>query len=524
MMARVARYGSEELFDGTRADLLARRPQRRLLRRPRRFDRGLRRRRARPAAGLPRPARAPVLRRAQSLQRARGPRQRARRRADSAAARQARRLPPARLDRARHRRDRHARVHPAPRRPDPPRARRRRRDRPGAHRRHLAPGSVPEQERLSAPPARHRAGRRSGRLPRLLLAQRSRPARRDRARPPRAEEPVARADGRRPRTHRDLRPRAGVRPRRRRRRSGGPRGRGLRRVGGAAHDRHRKRRARRPGRDELEDRELPRLSDRHLGPGARRPRTGAGAEVRRATRALARGRRPRLRHDAVPAAARRRRTGPRPRDRRRHRRALSQARRCRRRALRRRRHLLRGDRDGSGPVRAAPRLSWSAAATRPARRPLPRPDRAARAHAGARRRPRGDDVGLPRAADRAVPIGSRCTYMRDHCARRQRSPRERHLGRARARRDDAPGERGLRHDRRRAEHAVGERLPGARRARVRAHRRERGRRRGFAVRDFAGRRLRGRRRRSGSVKRVASGVGEGSVVVQSVHRFLQPTG
>ena len=29
--------------------------------------------------------------------------------------------------------------------------------------------------------------------------------------------------------------------------------------------------------------------------------------------------------------------------------------------------------------------------------------------------------------------------------------------------------------------------------------------------------------RSGSVKRVASGVGEGSVVVQAVHRFLHPT-
>ena len=28
--------------------------------------------------------------------------------------------------------------------------------------------------------------------------------------------------------------------------------------------------------------------------------------------------------------------------------------------------------------------------------------------------------------------------------------------------------------------------------------------------------------RSGSVKRVASGVGEGSVVVQAIHRFLQP--
>ena len=28
--------------------------------------------------------------------------------------------------------------------------------------------------------------------------------------------------------------------------------------------------------------------------------------------------------------------------------------------------------------------------------------------------------------------------------------------------------------------------------------------------------------RSGSVKRVASGVGEGTVVVQAVHRFLHP--
>jgi len=29
--------------------------------------------------------------------------------------------------------------------------------------------------------------------------------------------------------------------------------------------------------------------------------------------------------------------------------------------------------------------------------------------------------------------------------------------------------------------------------------------------------------RSGSVKRVASGVGEGSVVVQAIHRFLNPS-
>ena len=41
-------------------------------------------------------------------------------------------------------------------------------------------------------------------------------------------------------------------------------------------------RARRTGRVELEDRELPRLSDRHFRPGARGPRLHAGAEIRRA--------------------------------------------------------------------------------------------------------------------------------------------------------------------------------------------------------------------------------------------------
>ena len=43
-------------------------------------------------------------------------------------------------------------------------------------------------------------------------------------------------------------------------------------------------RARRSGRHELEDRELPRLPDRHLRPGARRPRLHAGGEVRRRDR------------------------------------------------------------------------------------------------------------------------------------------------------------------------------------------------------------------------------------------------
>ena len=178
---------------GGRAGVLARRAQRRLLRRPRRLDRDLRPRRARPAAGVRDPAPAPVRGRARPVQRAPGAGERARRRAERAAARQARRLPPHGLDRERHRRDRHARVHPAPGRADPPRPRRRRRRRPGAQRRHDAAGPVPEPQRLPAAPARHRGRRRRGRLPRLLLAHRGRSAGGDRARPAGAEEPVARA-------------------------------------------------------------------------------------------------------------------------------------------------------------------------------------------------------------------------------------------------------------------------------------------------------------------------------------------
>ena len=94
----------------------------------------------------------------------------------------------------------------------------------------------------------------------------------------------------------------------RRRRAGGPRGGGLRRVGGARRAGARVERARRPGGLELEDRELPRLSDRHLRAGARRPRLRAGAEVRRRDHDRARAR-PQLTCDRKPyAIADRRRT------------------------------------------------------------------------------------------------------------------------------------------------------------------------------------------------------------------------
>ena len=78
------------------------------------------------------------------------------------------------------------------------------------------------------------------------------------------------------------RPRVGrLRRRHHRRRAGGPRGGGLRRVRRAAHDRHRARGARRPGRDVVADRELSRLSQRRLGRRACQPRAAAGAAARR---------------------------------------------------------------------------------------------------------------------------------------------------------------------------------------------------------------------------------------------------
>ena len=184
--------------------------------------------------------------------------------------------------------------------------------------------------------------------------------------PPGAAQPDARRARRRARHHRGLRPRRGVRPRRRRCRSGRAGGRGLRRVGGPADDRPREHRARRPGRHQLEDRELPRLSR----PASAARRWPAGRRCRR--RSSAPGSRSRAPSSA--STATRSRTGSRSTtarsiraraDRHRHRRALPQARRPGLRALRGPGHLLRGDGDGSQPLPGEPRWSSSAAATRP---------------------------------------------------------------------------------------------------------------------------------------------------------------
>ena len=72
-----------------------------------------------------------------------------------------------------------------------------------------------------------------------------------------------------------------LRPGHRRRRPGRPRRRGLRRLRGAAHRARRARGARRPGRPELADRELPRLPERPLGRRPRPPRARPGAPLRR---------------------------------------------------------------------------------------------------------------------------------------------------------------------------------------------------------------------------------------------------
>ena len=69
-----------------------------------------------------------------------------------------------------------------------------------------------------------------------------------------------------------------------RRGSGGTGRRRLCRLRGDERPRARDQRARRTGGLELENRELPRLSHRHLGPGTGRTGTRAGAEVRRGSR------------------------------------------------------------------------------------------------------------------------------------------------------------------------------------------------------------------------------------------------
>ena len=79
----------------------------------------------------------------------------------------------------------------------------------------------------------------------------------------------------------DALPGALLRRRRRRRRAGRAGRLGVRRVRGPAHADGRRRRRRRSGRHQLADRELPRVPDRHLGPGPGDAGLDPGPEVRR---------------------------------------------------------------------------------------------------------------------------------------------------------------------------------------------------------------------------------------------------
>ena len=137
-----------------------------------------------------------------------------------------------------------------------------------------------EPHGAAAPLGRRRERRRPG-IPRGIGAHRGRAS--------------ARADARRGarRCHTEHAGRSGrplvprrhhrrSRPRGRRGGSGGARGRHLRCVRGPVDPRARRHGARRPGRGELEDRELPRVPLRPLGRRAHRARHRAGAQVRRA--------------------------------------------------------------------------------------------------------------------------------------------------------------------------------------------------------------------------------------------------
>ena len=170
----------------------------------------------------------------------------------------------------------------------------------------------------------------------------------------------------------------------------------------------------------LEDRELSRLPDRHLGPGARRPGAGPGAEVRRPDRAAAAGGRHGLRRaplrprledgDLVRARAVVIATAP----------ATAASTGCRNwRASRRGRHPLRRDADRGVVVPRRRRWRSSVAATPPARRPCSSRARGPRPHPGPRPRPRRQHVGLPGRPDRGLGSDHPPHPQRGHRARRQ---------------------------------------------------------------------------------------------------------
>ena len=240
----------------------------------------------------------------------------------------------------------------------------------------------------------------------------------------------------------ELDPREGLRRRGGRRGTGRARDRGLWRLRGTVGAGARPARVRRPGGRIGADRELSRLPDRHLRPGAGRPRLQPGAEVRRRARHPARGRAARLRRaaSAVPAircgwsspTAARCARAPwwSPRARATAGRISPTSRASRGRAS------PTGRRRSRRSCARARRWRWSAAAIRPAR-----PWCSSRPRSGActwwcAGRARGDHVALP---DRPHRGTAQCRAARGHRGggargRPQRGPHRRDLPRSRDRR------------------------------------------------------------------------------------------
>ena len=181
---------------------------------------------------------------------------------------------------------------------------------------------------------------------------------------------AAAAGGRAPRPRHGGRRRR-VRHGRRGRRPRGPGRRGLRRVGGPAHDRDRARGARWPGRHVVADRELPRLPRGRVRGRAGQPRAPAGAQARRRDPRHP-DHHPHRRRDAAPAPRRRRRPAGAD-DHPGQRRRVAAPRDRGVRPARRERHLLRGGAQRGRRTRTAWTCTSWAPATRRGRRPCSSP-------------------------------------------------------------------------------------------------------------------------------------------------------
>ena len=247
--------------------------------------------------------------------------------------------------------------------------------------------------------------------------------------------------------------RRALRPRRARRRAGRAGGRGLRRLGGHADVRGRGLGARRPGRDQHADRELPRLPGRHLGGRADAQGDPPGPPLRRGAvelpprrRAGRRARGPRARRP------RRRPARPRPLRRDGDRSPLARADGRRRGPLPRRGRLPRGDGDRR---RALPRRRRDRRRRRQLGRAGGGPPRTAgtqRARRGTRQGAEVDDVVLSRRPHREPQADRGPDRDGGHRGPRHRDRRVRQPAQRRRQRQGGAGDQRVRDDRRDSVH------------------------------------------------------------------------